>query len=100
MKKSPLVFAAAAAMAALTLVGCKNDQKSSDNMNKPQSSTMNTSGHPVNKTCPVSGEPLPANATTVSYQGKTVGFCCDHCPAKWDKMSDAEKQAKLASACK
>jgi len=32
------------------------------------------------------------------HKGKKVAFCCRGCPAKWDKLSDAEKDAKLAKA--
>jgi hypothetical protein len=54
---------------------------------------------PVNKTCPVSGKAVNPDAT-VSYKGQTVGFCCSGCPATWSKMSDADKDAKLAAAKK
>jgi hypothetical protein len=101
MKTSRLVLAAVAAAAGLALVGCNKEQKTSDNMNKTSSATTTpASMHAVNKTCPISGEPVPANATTVSYQGKTVGLCCDHCVDKWNKMSESEKSAKLAASSK
>lgn len=31
-------------------------------------------GAPINKTCPVKGQPIAAGNTTV-YKGKTIGFC-------------------------
>lgn len=53
-----------------------------------------------NTRCPIMGLPIdpakvPENLTRM-YNGKKVGFCCPMCPAKWDKLSDQEKQAKLA----
>ena len=38
---------------------------------------------PVNKECPVSGKPVDP-AVTVSYEGKTVGFCCKGCVKKFN----------------
>ena len=32
------------------------------------------------------------------YKGHRVAFCCAGCPAMWDKLSDAEKKAKLSKA--
>lgn len=29
---------------------------------------------PINKTCPIKGQPAKANIT-VEYKGKTIGFC-------------------------
>lgn len=36
----------------------------------------------INSKCPVSGKPVVAGHTVVD-QGKTVGFCCDQCAAKF-----------------
>jgi len=33
---------------------------------------------------------------TRTYNGKKVAFCCAGCPVAWDKLSDADKTAKLA----
>ncbi|TWT30173.1 hypothetical protein KOR34_47310 [Posidoniimonas corsicana] len=51
----------------------------------------------VDGVCPISGEAVD-EAVTVDYQGKTVKFCCKDCLASWEKMTDEEKQAKLAAA--
>ena len=32
------------------------------------------------------------------YEGQKVAFCCAGCPAAWDQLSDADKQAKLKKA--
>ena len=53
-----------------------------------------------NTRCPIMGLPIdpakvPENLTRM-YKGQKIGFCCAMCPAKWDKLSDREKEAKLA----
>jgi len=45
--------------------------------------------------CVMSGEPLDAESPVVAYQGGKLGFCCDKCIAKWEKLDDAGKKAKL-----
>jgi hypothetical protein len=54
----------------------------------------------VNDRCPILGSPIdpdhvPANLIR-DYKGQKVAFCCAGCPAQWDKLTDAQKQAKLA----
>ncbi len=39
---------------------------------------------PINKTCPVSGQPINEGFTS-TFEDQTVGFCCDKCKAKFDK---------------
>ena len=54
----------------------------------------------VNNKCPIMGTTIePANVTEDlirEYKGQKVAFCCKMCPAEWDKLSDAEKEAKLS----
>lgn len=56
----------------------------------------------VNKRCPIMGGKVKqanlSDSLVRSYQGKKVGFCCGHCPAAWDKLSDEQKQARLEKA--
>lgn len=56
----------------------------------------------VNVTCPITGNKIdPAqvpDSLVRHYKGQKVGFCCSSCPADWDKLSDAEKDAKLKAA--
>jgi hypothetical protein len=33
-----------------------------------------------------------------NYKGRKIGFCCGGLPETWDKLSEAEKDAKLAEA--
>ena len=56
-------------------------------------------GAAVNDRCPIMGGTIdpakvPADLTR-QFKGQTVGFCCGDCPLAWDKLSDAEKEAKL-----
>jgi YHS domain-containing protein len=46
----------------------------------------------VNKKCPISGDDVDPKGKTVTYKGKTVGFCCDDCVEKFNK--DPEKYMK------
>ena len=46
---------------------------------------------PVNTTCPMSGKAVKEGVTS-QFNGKTIGFCCTNCKAKFD--SDPEKFGK------
>ncbi len=54
----------------------------------------------VNVRCPIKGTKMDqANvppSLTRMFRGQKVGFCCAGCPTAWDKLTDAEKNAKLA----
>ena len=55
----------------------------------------------ANVRCPIMGTKMkltnvPKNLRRV-HKGQNVAFCCAECPAKWDKLSDAEKVTKLAA---
>ena len=54
----------------------------------------------VNNRCPIMGSPInPENVSATlmrEYKGQKVAFCCGGCPEAWDKLSEAEKEAKLA----
>jgi len=56
----------------------------------------------VNSKCPITGQQIdPAkvpDSLTRQYKGQKVAFCCPACPPQWDKLSDAEKDAKLKAA--
>jgi hypothetical protein len=55
----------------------------------------------VNNRCPITLTPIDPNNVPDSkvryYKGMKVGFCCGGHPEIWDKLSDAEKDAKLAA---
>lgn len=58
----------------------------------------------VNSTCPIMGNPINSasvpQSLTREYKGQKVAFCCAMCPPAWDKLTDAEKDAKLAKVIK
>jgi hypothetical protein len=53
----------------------------------------------VNTKCPIMGGAIdPAKVTeslTRVYKDQKVAFCCGMCPGQWDKLTDAQKDAKL-----
>lgn len=52
---------------------------------------------PINKVCPIGGHDVDATQT-VSYQGKTIGFCCEDCKKEFASKDEAGKAAILAKA--
>ena len=53
----------------------------------------------ANVTCPMMGSTIDPKKVTPElvrlHKGKKVAFCCGGCPVAWDKLSDAQKDAKL-----
>ncbi len=78
--------------------GCSKDSKSccakheSHSEMKMEESKETSSAIPWNKVCPVKGEEVDADAPTVEYNGKVIGFCCSGCDSKFQK--DPEKYMK------
>jgi hypothetical protein len=66
---------------------------------KPEAKAPATPVVFANDHCPIMGTPIdPAKVPeglTREFKGQKVAFCCAGCPAAWDKLSDAEKEAKL-----
>jgi hypothetical protein len=68
--------------------------------------SQNKAGSPgvVNSKCPIkSDRPLPpldgqTQAVTADHKGQTVRFCCKGCVAKWEKLSEGDKDARLSAA--
>lgn len=54
----------------------------------------------VNICCPIMGSKIDlanvSESLTRTHKGRKVALCCAGCPAAWDKLSEAEKDAKLA----
>ncbi len=54
----------------------------------------------ANNRCPLMGSPINPEKVTKNlirdYKGQKVAFCCAGCPSMWDKLTDAQKQTKLA----
>jgi hypothetical protein len=57
--------------------------------------TAGVAATPINANCPIGGEPIAADGGTVAFKGKTVGFCCPKCVAKFEALDDAGKIAAL-----
>jgi hypothetical protein len=89
---------------ALGTGGCKNGQDGEPpEAQQPSGGAAEAAdGGVVNAVCPIMGTQLDPDkvpgSLTRQWRGKTVGFCCAGCPAAWDKLSDEEKQQKLAAA--
>lgn len=54
-------------------------------------------GKTVNKTCPMTGDPVN-DFHTREFKGQTVGFCDGDCALRWDGLSEEVRAAKLAAA--
>jgi len=52
----------------------------------------------VNTVCPVVDADGADESVTAEWRGKTIAFCCPTCVRKFDRMSDAEKDAMLVKA--
>ena len=56
----------------------------------------------ANASCPIMGSPINPKKVTKNlirdHEGQKIAFCCGGCPSAWDKLSDKEKDAKLAKA--
>ena len=63
------------------------------------SSTSNTTNSKaMNATCPVSGKALETGSPVTTFDGKTIGFCCNNCVNKFNGMPNADKQAKITGS--
>ena len=55
----------------------------------------------VNTMCAVvQNDPVNPAVQTVEWKGQKVGFCCNGCVPRWNKMSAEQKDASLAAAMK
>ena len=66
------------------------------NGNGEEAATQPASMGAINDTCPVMGGDIDPNAATASYNGATVGFCCDGCVGKFNDWSDTQKTDYVA----
>lgn len=89
-----LTVSAALALAGL-LAACSSTEKAADSKAATTPSTKVNASAPMNTNCPYSNKPVN-NSVTRSYKGATVGFCCSGCAGKWDKATDADRDAMVA----
>ncbi len=56
----------------------------------------------LNARCPIMGSQINPKKVTPGlvrkYKGGKVAFCCGGCPPAWDKLTDAQRAAKLKAA--
>lgn len=68
-------------LGAILLAGCANSPDVNAQENLPS-------------VCIITGEDA-TDGPTDQFMGQTVGFCCDRCKSKWDKMDEGAKKAAL-----
>lgn len=82
--------------AGLVLGGCED--KKAPPPGKTEGTTEAKSEY-ANFKCPIMGGAIEADKVTKDltreWKGLKVAFCCPACPGPWDKLTDAEKAAKL-----
>ena len=85
---------------AIVSVGCDSGSKKPAPADKAEAKPKDESTTSVasNTLCPIMGSEVDPEAEMVSFKGETIGFCCDGCDEKWAKLSDEEKEKKLAEA--
>lgn len=93
------------ALTALVLVACSLAMLGGCKKEEPAGVTVNVETPKVefvNTKCPIMGLAIKPEkvtaALTKDFQGQKVALCCPACSPKWDKLSDAEKIAKLVEA--
>lgn len=87
-----------AALSLLALVGALSTgcAANSEETCKPGDPNAKPAAGMANAVCPIGGDDATGSTVTTSYKGKTIALCCEGCKPKFDKMSDAEKDAALA----
>ena len=50
----------------------------------------------ITEFCPMSSRTLTSTSPTSTWDGVTVGFCCNGCKSRFDDMTAAEKDAMIA----
>ena len=98
MKTKQILTLTVLVLVACTLAilgGCKKEEPATVDVNVD---TVKV----VNAKCPIMGNPIDPATVPVNlvkeFEGQKIGFCCAGCPEAWDKLSDAEKTAKLAAS--
>ena len=93
MRPREMLILLTAATAGMAIIGCQDSPMEAVGSGPPSASTTE-----VNLLCPMTGSVVVPSVATRSFEGRTVGFACRMCPGKWDKLSLADKRARLAGA--
>lgn len=95
--RSFFTFSAVALLMVTLVAGCQQSTEPTaepaPDAGEPEVTLVNF----ANETCPMMGG-KPTEELTRQWNGKTIGFCCEGCPEKWDELSEEEKAAKFAEA--
>lgn len=84
-----LIRTVPALLLAITMAGCEGNGEEA-------TSQPAVALGAINGTCPIMGGDIDPNADTASYNGATVGFCCNNCVNKWNTWSDTQKSDFVA----
>lgn len=82
------------------IAGCGETTDDATNAGTPASDGDTAVTAASNELCPIMGEAISTDGGTAEFNGKTIGFCCPECVEKWESLSDADKEAKLAESMK
>ncbi|MBS0189920.1 MAG: hypothetical protein U0573_00195 [Phycisphaerales bacterium] len=76
---------------------CKDAAACKDSGKCKEGDAKATSAAPINTICPLGGHDVDPTITA-SYQGKTIGFCCQDCKQEFAGRNDQGKAEILAKA--
>ena len=101
MKRTSILASLLVGTAVILSGCCCSDHHDEENCNPgkaPAGATVSPAGT-VNLYCVVVPRDLiGADAATTEWRGEKVGFCCSHCVTKWNKMTESERDTKVAAA--
>lgn len=79
-------------VAAALLAGCATNESQCRAVKPGEVKSVNTLCVMVNE------DPVDPAVKTATFKGQEIGFCCQGCKPKWEKLSDDQKSAALAKA--
>ena len=94
MKTKHLILSILITLASISISSCSKSEPSktvTKGEEKTNSDSLSVAAATFNALCPISGEPVNAEANKVEHQGKVYGFCCNGCDEKF--KSNPEKYA-------
>jgi hypothetical protein len=93
MKRSALCASVLACSMILAMGGCADQQKT-----EAQPAMAMSPAGTVNYYCVMNpDDKVEVNSPTTTWRGEKIGFCCGGCVGKWNKMTDAQKDAAVAA---
>ena len=92
-----------AAIGLAFLAGCKSSQSTEEQCVASDPNAVPAAGM-INASCPVmpaddargSGVTVAYTGSNPAWAGKQVALCCKGCVGKWEKMTPAERDERLA----